>query len=41
MGGVNGWLVKVSWLEKLVLALLWVELDLYSLESNEVFSYEF
>ena len=36
MGGVYGWLVKVSWLGKLVSVFWWVELDLFSLECNEV-----
>ena len=35
------WLVEVSWLEKLVSVFLWVELDLLSLECNEVSSSEF
>ena len=34
------WLVKVSWLGKLVLEFCWVELDFFSLECNEVFSNE-
>ena len=29
------WLVKVSWLGKLVSVFWWVELDLFSLECNE------
>ena len=33
--------VKVSWLEKLVSVFWWVELDLFSLEWNEVSSSEF
>jgi len=35
-----GWLVKVSWLGKLVLVFLWVELDFFSFECNEVSSNE-
>ena len=35
------WLVKVSWLGKLVLVFWWVELDFFSLEYNEVSSSEF
>ena len=38
---LDGWLVKVSWLGKLVLVFWWVELDLFSLECNEVSSSEF
>ena len=34
--GLDGWLVKVSWLGKLVLLFWWVELDFFSLECNEV-----
>ena len=34
--GLYGWLVKVSWLGKLVSVLWWVELDFFSLECNEV-----
>ena len=30
--GLYRWLVKVSWLEKLVLVFWWVELDFFSLE---------
>ena len=30
------WLVKVSWLGKLVSVFWWVELDFFSLECNEV-----
>ena len=41
MGGVDQFLVKVSWLGKLALVFLWVELDLFSLECNEVFNSEF
>ena len=36
--GLDGWLVKVSWLGKLVS--WWVELDFFSLECNEVSSNE-
>ena len=39
--GLDEWLVKVSWLGKLVSVLWWVELDLFSLECNEVSSSEF
>ena len=35
------WLVKVSWLGKLVSVFWWVELDLFSLECNDVSSSEF
>ena len=38
--GLNGWLVKVSWLGKLVSVFWWVELDFFSLECNEVSSNE-
>ena len=38
--GLDGWLVNVSWLEKLVLVFWWVELDFFSLECNEVSSNE-
>ena len=41
MSGVDEWLVKVSWLGKLVSVFWWVELDLFSLECNEVSSSEF
>ena len=41
MGGLNKWLVKVSWLGKLVLVFWWVEVDLFSLECNEVSSIVF
>ena len=34
------WLVKVSWLGKLVLEFWWVELDFFSLECNKVSSNE-
>ena len=39
--GLYRWLVKVSWLEKLVSVFWWVELDFFSLECNEVSSNEF
>ena len=39
--GLYGWLIKVSWLGKLVLVFWWVELDLFSPECNEVSSSEF
>ena len=38
--GLYQWLVKVSWLGKLVLVFWWVELDFFSLECNEVSSNE-
>ena len=38
--GLYGWLVKVSWLGKLVSVFWWVELDFFSLECNEVPSNE-
>ena len=38
--GLDMWLVKVSWLGKLVLVFWWVELYFFSLECNEVFSNE-
>ena len=38
--GLVGWLVKVSWLGKLVPVFWWVELDFFSLECNEVSSNE-
>ena len=38
--GLDGWLVKVSWLGKLVSVFWWVELDFFSLECNEVSSNE-
>ena len=38
--GLYQWLVKVSWLGKLVSEFWWVELDLFSLECNEVSSNE-
>ena len=36
--GLDGWLVKVSWLRKLMSVFWWVELDFFSLECNEVSS---
>ena len=39
--GLDRWLVKVSWLGKLVSVLWWVELDFFSLECNETSSNEF
>ena len=36
--GLDEWLVKVSWLGKLVSVFWWVELDFFSLECNEVSS---
>ena len=41
MDGVDEFLVKVSWLGKLALVFWQVELDLFSLECNEVSSSEF
>ena len=38
--GLYGWLVKVSWLGKLVSVFWWLELDFFSLECNEVSSNE-
>ena len=38
---MDKWLVKVSWLRKPASVFLWVELDLFSLEYNEVSSSEF
>ena len=38
--GLYGWLVKVSWLGKLMWEFRWVELDFFSLEYNEVTSNE-
>ena len=38
---LDEWLVKVSWLGKLVLVFWWVELDFFSLECNEVSSSEY
>ena len=39
--GFDRWLVKVSWLGKLVSVFWWVELDFFSLDCNEVSSNEF
>ena len=39
--GLDGWLVKVFWLGKLVSLFWWVELDFFSLQCNEVSSSEF
>ena len=39
--GLDGWLVKVFWLGKLVSVFLWVELDFFFLECNEVSSNKF
>ena len=42
VGGVSDeWLVKISWLGKFVSVFWWVELDLSSLECNEVSNGEF
>ena len=38
--GLDRWLVKISWLGKLVSVFWWVELDFFSLECNEVSSNE-
>jgi len=38
--GLYRWLVKVSWLRKLVSVFWWVKLDFFSLEYNEVSSNE-
>ena len=38
---LDEWLVKVSWLGKLVPVFWWVDLDLFSLECNKVSSSEF
>ena len=39
--GLDEWLVKVSWLGRPASVFWWVELDLFSLECNEVSSSEF
>ena len=39
--GLDGWLVKVSWLGNLVSVFWCVELDFFCLECNEVSSSEF
>ena len=41
VGGVGRVLVKVSWLGKLASVFWWVELNLFSMECNEVSSSEF
>ena len=38
--GLDRWLVRVSWLGKLVFVFWWVEMDFFSLECNEVSSNE-
>ena len=38
--GLDGWLVEVSWLGKLVSVFWWVELGFFSLERTEVSSNE-
>ena len=38
--GLYGWLVKVSWLGKVVSVFWWMDLDFFSLECNEVSSKE-
>ena len=40
-GGLDVWLVKVSWLGELVSVFWWVELDFFSLECTEVPSNDF
>ena len=40
VGGLYRWLVKVSWVGKLVSVFWWVELVFFSLECNEVSSVE-
>ena len=39
--GLDEWFVKVSWLTKLASVFWWMELDLFSLQCNEVSSGEF
>ena len=39
--GLDKWLVKVSCFRKLLLMFWWVDLELFSLECNEVSSREF
>ena len=39
--GLDKWLVKISWLGKLVSVFWWVKLNLFSLEFNEVSNSEF
>ena len=41
MGGLDLWLVKVSWLREIESVFWWVELDLFPLECKEVSSSEF
>ena len=39
--GLDGWLVKISWLGKLLSVFWWVELGFFSLECSEMSSSEF
>ena len=39
--GLDEWLVKISWLGKLMSLSWWVELDFFSLECSEVSTSEF
>ena len=39
--GLDRWLVKVSWLRKIVSVFWWLELDFFSLECNDMSSNEF
>ena len=39
--GLDEWLLEISWLGKLAWVFLWVELERFSLECNEVSSSEF
>ena len=39
--GLDEWVVKISWVGKLVSVFWWVELDLFSLVCNDVSSSEF
>ena len=41
MDALDQWLVKVSWLGELMSVFWWLELDLFSLECNEVSCREF
>ena len=41
MDAVDGWLVKVFWLGKLVSVFWWVDLDFFFLEGNEMPSSKF
>ena len=41
MGGLDRWVVKISWLGNLVFMFWWMELDFFSLKCNEVSSSEF